>query len=81
MSWIPLGELVPIIEENTQFFTFQKCCEVCFFKIIFHNELYGSQQERDLPKAVTWGEFVLLSIHSVLAVDSTLSDSIFVCKR
>lgn len=41
---------------------------------LFHNKLYESQQVRHLPKAVIPGEFsLLLSIRSVLAVDSTLN--------
>lgn len=43
---------------------------MCFF---VRNGLYESQQERDLPKAVT-----LLTIHSELAMDSTLNYRILI---
>lgn len=62
--------LVPVTEKNAS----TSCLlEMSWFFFLFPSELYESQQKRDLPKAVTPGGFVLLSIRRGLAVDSTLN--------
>lgn len=70
MCWIRLGEPCPRDREKClHFLPFRNV--MVFFP--FPSELYESQQKRDLPKAVTPGGFVLLSIRRGLAVDSTLN--------
>lgn len=73
VSWIPLGEPFPVIEKNTSAFYLLEMLWVFF---IFIMSCMTVNRQGIVQKLSLCRIFVLLSIRSILAVDSTLNDRV-----